>query len=407
MKPRFREIFLLTAFTLVVISCNKDDDSPIKWLVSTEKTISYSASNINSLVSMAASMYPEILQLQPHLSGGVDVYKVFYKTDIGSKLINASGLVCVPQNAGQYPVICFQNGSNTLDANAPSNSASSFQFQMIEIVASMGYVVIIPDYPGFGASASIPHPYLVKEPTVKSIINLLRATEEAAGNEIKDIEVKNEYYCIGYSQGGWATMAMHYALEKQYQNDFKLKGSACGAGPYDINFLFSNMIGAPTYPMPIYIGYIVNAYSAYNQFTNPVSDILNEPYASRLSSLFNGKNDFNQINAQLTTSVSGLITSAFLTGYATNTKYESVRNAMTSNSISAWRTEKPLYMFHGGSDTQVNPQVTEYFYNRMITAGSTTANVKKEILAGLDHGDASIPGLIKGLVFINNLRLGL
>ncbi len=407
MKPNSRVIFILIVVILFAAACQKDEEPPIKRLVSTEKIMSFTETNITALTGLAALVYPEILQLRPYFSGGVDVYKMVYKTDISSKMIDASGLICVPQAAGLYPVMCFQNGTNTLDANAPSNSAISTQFQMIEIVASMGYVVIIPDYPGFGASASIPHPYLVREPTVKSIADMLRAAGEAAGNELKGIEIKNEYYFIGYSQGGWATMALHYAMENQYRNEFKLKGSACGAGPYDINFLFSNMVGTPTYPMPIYIGYIVNAYSVYNQFTNPISDLINEPYASRLSTLYNGKNDFGQINAQLTTSVSGLVTPAFLAGFSTNPKYESVRNAMTSNSIPAWRTEKPLYMFHGGHDTSVIPQVTENFYSRMITAGTSTAVLKKEILPGLEHGDASIPGLLKGLVFLNNLRLSL
>jgi len=32
-------------------------------------------------------------------------------------------------------------------------------FRLIESIASMGFIVTIPDYIGFGASANLPHPY--------------------------------------------------------------------------------------------------------------------------------------------------------------------------------------------------------------------------------------------------------
>jgi hypothetical protein len=208
---------------------------------------------------------------------------------------------------------------------------------------------------------------------------------------------------MGYSQGGWATMALHKALETKYAGDFNLAGSVCGAGPYDITYLFKSMTGVSTYPMPVYIGYIINAYSAYHQFTNPVSDILNQPYASKLGSLYNGTLDFESINNQLTTSITALMNPDFLTGFESSTRYSTVREAMSRNSISAYATTKPLLLVHGGSDTQVNPLVTEYFYNEMIKAGTSSNTMKKEIFPGLDHGDGVFPAVVSGLEFIRSI----
>jgi hypothetical protein len=232
---------------------------------------------------------------------------------------------------------------------------------------------------------------------------MLYAVKEIAKSDLPGISLKNQYFLIGYSQGGWATMELHKALETVYSADFNLGGSVCGAGPYDIRFLFESMINATTYPMPVYLGYIAHAYSSYNQFTNPVSDILNEPYASRLNSLYSGLLTSDQINAQLTTSIPSLITAEFLTGFASSTKYSSVRDALANNSIAPWHTLKPLYMLHGGSDTQVNPAVTTHFYDAMISAGTSTSVITKEILPGLDHGDGVAPAMIKGLQFILGL----
>jgi hypothetical protein len=83
--------------------------------------------------------------------------------------------------------------------------------------------------------------------------------------------------------------------------------------------------------------------------------------------------------------------------------FSSVRDTLARNSIAALHKLKPLYMLHGGSDTQVNPAVTTYFYDAMIAAGTSTTICTKEMLPGLDHGDGVAPFMIKGLHFILNL----
>ena len=164
------------------------------------------------------------------------------------------------------------------------------------------------------------------------------------------------------------------------------------------------MIDKPTYPMPVYLAYIVNAYSAYNKFTNPVGDIFNEPYASRLSTLFTGNLTSAQINSQLTTSISGLITPDFLSGFNTSAKFSSVINALNNNSIEAWHTNKSLLLIHGGNDTSVDPISTESMYSSMIQSGTSPDLCKKVIVPGVDHGDGLIPCMIQVIMFLNNLK---
>jgi hypothetical protein len=194
----------------------------------------------------------------------VTVYKIVYKTTVDNQDINASGLVCVPATPGDYPVLSFQNGTNTLNSDAPSVFPNDFSYQMIELIASLGYIVVISDYPGFGASVSIPHPYLVKEPTVTSLVDNLYAVRELAASELPGINEINEYYLLGYSQGGWATLALDKALETSYSGDFNLVGSACGAGPYNIYLLMQGMINVTTYPMPVYL--IQSVYQYCNRY---------------------------------------------------------------------------------------------------------------------------------------------
>jgi pimeloyl-ACP methyl ester carboxylesterase len=406
MKPGYRNriaFLLLIIGTIVFLSsCSKDDD--YDYLISDELLHTYSIVEINTLLDIGKVAYPEVSTLKQYISHAVDIYRIVYKTEVQDKLIYASGLVCVPDEKGEYPLLSFQNGTNTLNYNSPSEYFNNPVYSFVEMIASMGYVVIIPDYPGFGSSADIPHPYLIKEPTVRSVVDMLFAVREMDNGELPDLKIKDAVYLAGYSQGGWATLAVHEALEKDFSGDFNLKGSVCGAGPYDLNILFNSMTGTSSYPMPVYIGYIINAYHEYQQFTNPVSDLLKEPYASRLESLYTGSFGSDQINEKLTNEIPDLFTDEFIGGFSTDERYSPVRSSLERNSIAGWNTSIPLFLIHGGGDTSVNPVTTESIYDAMIQAGTSVQTCTKEIIPGLDHGDAVVPAMIKGLQFIMGLE---
>jgi len=391
--------FFILSFTA---SCKKDDQEPeYSYFVSKELALSFDQNYINSIIGPLSVQIPEVSVFSSLVMSDIKIYKIVYKTTVDDKAINASGLVCVPSEQGDYPVISFQNGTNTLNANAPSKSA--FNFQLIGLIASMGYVVVVPDYPGFGESSDVPHPYLVKEPMVQSLVDMLHAVNELPGREFPGLTIKNEYYLLGYSLGGWSSLALHKELELNFSDDFNLEGSMCGAGPYDIELLLENMVDKTIYNYPVYIAYILNAYSAYHQFTNPVSDILNEPYATRVSSLFNGLLGMGQINAQLNDTINRLITPGFLSGFETSQQYTSVREALVRNSISAWDTNTPLLLVHGSDDSQVDIVSTENIYTQMINTGTSSDIIKKVIVPG-DHGDAAVPAIILGIRFIQDLQ---
>lgn len=399
-----RIIGIILILLLPVVSCRKENENENgkSYFISKELVYSLDRTYILNLINVVGVAIPEASDLSYLVKNNIDIYKVIYKTYVNGEYINASGLVCVPSEAGDYPVMSFQNGTNTLNSRAPSQTANDFGYQLIEVIASMGYVVVMADYPGFGASSDIPHPYLVAEPTVRSLVDMLYAVKEM-DNELPVITMKNEFYLMGYSQGGWATLELHKALELDYGSDFNLKGSVCGAGPYNIYKLLQGMLSRETYNYPIYIGYILNAYKAYNQFTNPVTDILNEPYASRLGNLYTGQLTASQINDQLTTSISTLLNPAFLTGFSSSPNYSQVREALERNSVAPWHTKIPLLLIHGSADTQVDPSATENMYSAMIAAGTSETILKKQILPGLDHSDGIAPSMIIGFLYLHNL----
>jgi fermentation-respiration switch protein FrsA (DUF1100 family) len=94
----------------------------------------------------------------------------------------------------------------------------------------------------------------------------------------------------------------------------------------------------------------------------------------------------------------------FLAGISTSPDYLTVREALVNNSIAAWATEKPLLFVHGESDTHVSVTATNTMFDAMINAGTSPANCEMIIYPGLDHGDAVIPSMIQGVLFLINLR---
>jgi Secretory lipase. len=405
-KRSILKLSFVAALLLVIsYSCKKEDSTnTYSYFVSKKLAVEFTKDYITSMIDLASIQVPEVEGIKSRIISDISVYKVVYKTTINGNDINASGLICVPTVPGDYPVLSFQNGTNTVNSDAPSSSPSDYTHQLVEIIASMGYVVLFADYPGFGESSQIPHPYLVKEPTVRSLVDFLYTAKEIGSSEFPGITFKNEYYLLGYSQGGWATLALDKALESDYGNDFIVKGTSCGAGSYNIPLLLAKMINQQTYPVPAYLAYIVNAYLAYDQFANPASDIFNAPYSSKISSLFTGQLTLDQIDSQLTTSITDLLNPDFISGFVTSSRYSTVRDALNNNSITAWHSSIPVLFTHGEKDTEVDPVSTDNIFNEMIAAGTSPDICKKITVPDVDHGAGAIPCMIDGLLFLDNLR---
>jgi pimeloyl-ACP methyl ester carboxylesterase len=401
-------ILLLLTPLLLMQSCRKDPGpdpfADNDYLLSSDLLLMRTKENIVSVLTLVATQYPAVGDIIADVISGVNIYSVTYRTVFMGEEVTASGLICIPSVPGTYPVLSFQNGTNTLHSAAPTADPQGLQFQMIEYIASTGYVVIIPDYLGFGASKQMAHPYLHKESTVQTLVDMLYAVTEFDKDVAKDITITDESYLIGYSQGGWATLALVDALENDYSADFSVRAASCGAGPYDLGYVNSYVLGQTLYPMPVYLAYIANAYSHYDLYTNELTDLFNAPYAGRIPGLFDGLQSSDQINAQLSVYTAELFKAEYISGYSTSAAYQSVRNAMTANSIQGWDSNVPILFLHGTADTHVMPALSENMHDAMTSAGSSPATCLYVTMQGLDHGSGAVPAIMAGLEFFKSFR---
>ncbi len=194
----------------------------------------FSAADIASAARAPDSKVPAVTPLY-----AVTSYRLKYLTIDGQgKRILASGLVSVPVKgaaSAPSPVISYQHGSVFKDAQAPSNLVLAGEPP--QVLASLGYVVLAADYVGYGASKGAPHPYLLSAPTAAAVIDFLTAARTwRQKNAVLD---NGQLFLLGYSEGGYATLAAHRALQLGTHpnaglHKAQLLGSVPGAGPYHL-----------------------------------------------------------------------------------------------------------------------------------------------------------------------------
>ena len=99
----------------------------------------------------------EFENLKSYLDYGISLYTISYNTTYKGQNIKASGLVAFPDTDKGMPILNFNHGTTSLHADAPTEDL--IQYSFFSNAASAGYIVVIPDYLGFGVSDDIVHPY--------------------------------------------------------------------------------------------------------------------------------------------------------------------------------------------------------------------------------------------------------
>ncbi|HEY3370460.1 MAG TPA: lipase family protein, partial [Prolixibacteraceae bacterium] len=381
-----RRFFLIILCTVLFLQSCKDvnDPTPVKtdyqFLVSNELKLVISAPEIKFKLGVAQNSYPQITPFVALVKNDIDVQKIIYTTTFQNQNIQASGLVCLPKVSGSYPVLCFQNGTNTQQSMAPSVYLNSDMLFMLESVASMGFIVVIPDYIGFGASSNLPHPYLHAQSTTQSILDMLRAMNELTTEDNIAAKPTKDLFIYGYSQGGWATMLLQKEIETRYSSEFNLIASSCAAGPYSLEYMNKYITGKTDYPMPYFLTYVLNAYTSIGLVPNPLSDFIQAPYAALIPGLYNGTKSGSTINSELTTNMADLLTSEYRDQYATNPKFSALTSAFIDNSVKPWAMSTPTRLYHGTKDELIPPGMSEKTLVDLKAAGTSDSKIQLILL---------------------------
>ncbi len=198
-------------------------------LLAAQQQLQVTPQAISAALAQDHSKVPEVA---PRYA--VNTYRLSYLTEDGSgALVRASGLVAVPQK-GQgvaSPVISYQHATTFQNANAPSLKIEPAEPPIV--LASLGYIVVAADYVGFAESRDRPHPYLQARPTARAVLDMLTAAQTwRRGAGVADT---GQLYLVGYSEGGYATMAAQREIERSGGPlRAQLQAALPAAGPYDL-----------------------------------------------------------------------------------------------------------------------------------------------------------------------------
>ncbi|TXK46452.1 alpha/beta fold hydrolase [Pontibacter qinzhouensis] len=382
-------ILFLSSF-LSFTSCKTATDEPIP-VVTDAQPASYVSSSL--LLSVPLSTLQAILPNQPYaayhneVKFGVSVYKLIYKTTYQGKEINASGLICVPDGLSTLaPVLSVQHGTIFAHNEAPSHFSGVSGF---ELFASAGYITLIPDYLGFGESKQVLHPYYDRQHSAMAVVDMLKAAKEFYKEQ--HIATSDKLYLVGYSEGGYVTLAAQQEIETNAAHGLTITAVAAGAGGYDLTSMLQDVTSGQDYSYPAYLAYILHAYNQTNNWQRPLSDMFQEPYAAKLPALFNGSNSGSIINRELPRNPQKLLTPAFYQGLLQSNGEQTLKKALQDNSLTNWTPQSPTRLYHGTADDIVP------FQNSQTTFDGFKANGAKNIeffpIQGGTHGSSLAPML--------------
>ena len=371
----FLQLFLAIGFTFFVGSCKKDDvATPANQnLVSGTLVKEYSKSEL--LVQLNAFGGA---QLAPFLRSGIKQYKIIYKTkNTDGTTITASGGFILPTTlTDPISLVSYQHGTITSDALAPSYFDLNSEAPIGSLISALGYFVVMPDYIGYGESKSLPHTYEHRVGLATASLDLIRAAKEF----IKDnnLNWNSNLLIAGYSEGGYATMALQKKIEDEFPTEFNLKASSCGSGAYNKTLSFMNLVsktssGAAS-SNSLYI-WVLLTYDRIYKLNRPMSAYFKEPYATQI--------DKDKQNAQISVSLDKIIADNFKTAVVNGTD-AGFAAALKDNDIFDWKPKTPTQLYAGDADELVGYFNSKTAFDAMKARGA--ASLEFKTTTGGTHG---------------------
>lgn len=286
------------------------------------------------------------------ISHGTDLYRLrYWTTDPTGRFTIVSGLVAVPQDTTPRGIVCYQHGTETDRSTSPSSPSLGDGVLGAAILAGGGYLFVAPDGIGLGTSKEI-DPYLYVPSEVHVTLDLLTATHTLITH--LGIRWSPRLFLTGFSAGGHATLAVQRALQQTPLPSVQVVASAPVAGPYDLaQVSFPFALAGHSTADSAYLAELVYAYATI--YRQPLTSVLQAPYAQRIPALFDGTHAVDQVIAALPREPRELFTPTFLSQYTSGTGNWFLR-ALAENQVDEWAPVDPVRLYYGTADVDVTPQ---------------------------------------------------
>jgi hypothetical protein len=303
----------------------------------------------------------------------IDIYELKYYTNLpnGAQVI-ASGLYYVPID---YPyevaTVQYNHGTsmkNRVGADYDYNGEST----ICKIFAADGYAVAWQDYIGLGKATGF-HPYQHLETEGQSGVDLLKAVREI--NDLISLEVNEQLFVTGYSQGGHATLAVHKTIQEKYGDLFEVTASSPMSGAHDMSGVQSEIMEVE-YSQPHYLPYLLYGYQkVYNIFPTDEEfrKIFKPEYQYVLDKILAKGNTVGDINVMLPKKPFDMIEPFFFDLYENDPDFIFTK-LLKENNTYDWVPEAPVQFCYCVGDEEV------YYKNSIVAMEWMKAHGAKRII---------------------------
>ena len=178
---------------------------------------------------------------------------------------------------GPFPLLLRFNATIFSNAEAPTvcdffDATKKCDSTLALLEASQGFIVLIPDYLGFGVSKDdVPfHPFFIPEYYQYDALSLLNnvagvgGVADKLGIEVKKRKIDNKKFLFltGYSEGGYATLAVQKFLEEKVDSHpYVITASAPGAASVNLNIVAKRIMGRDFF---VAAPFLANVLLSYN-----------------------------------------------------------------------------------------------------------------------------------------------
>lgn len=378
----------LSVLLILTLSCSDNNtvDTPdFTYLVSEDFNRTITQSSMEFFWTFAGQ--PDAAA---YINYDVDVYRIVYQTtDLDGSPIDASGAIIVPKNASQPGLLSIQHATIFSNAEAPYvDAVANSVVTRKAIFSSVGNIVFLPDYLGYGVTSQQLHPYQHKESLASASFDMMMAGLEFL--ESNGIEWSgNSIDLIGYSEGAYATLAL---TEKMENGISPLQPGlvSMGAPIFDLSstmdFIIDN-IDQPAECVACY-AYFLKSYHEIYELSRPLDEYFNSPYDDRISSgLFDGSQSAGEVVSQLPESLTELFTDSFIERYLNGEESE-LEQAVLANTV-LYVPEADVLLVHGDTDGVAPIFNSDDFEVRAQQMGKTNLTyIRPE---GVNHSNGIFP----------------
>lgn len=343
---------------------------------------------------------------------GVDLYRVNYTTkNLEGALDTASGLICVPQLEGfNLPMISYGHGTVSSRFDVPSYLSE--EHSLPAIYASVGSVCVAPDYLGLGDNEGI-HPYVHADSEAWASYDLLIAAEKFLSEEM-NINLNDQLFITGYSQGGHAAMALHRYVEQETDIDVTL--SVPMSGPYSISTGMKDLLVSDE--EYAYVSYLASTAISYQEVygtifpNNDITQFFKQPYADIIQKYADEETTLLDINEELIDSLISIEGGSFpkkmidddILNLILTDDDHPVNVALRDNDVYDWAPVADTRLLYCMADDQVA------FENSIIARDKMIENGAQQVIAfdmdsNLNHFECVTPAatnFVLNLLFLAN-----